>query len=382
MRVAFKYFFNLYFVMQRVVSLSLPVQGSLLRTIHLYNEICNFHIQKALALNTLSKSLLHKELYSKIRQQYTSFPSALIQCARDQAVEMLKGNKNCVHTKKKKTSSIRFDQRTCKVFLESGHLSITTVEGRKKYLLKVPDYFSKYFSWKVKGITLGLREKGRLLLKIIVEGEKVPPSTDTGLLGIDLGLNNFVFMSNGQFLRSTKIRAIKRKYSYLRKRLQSCGTRSAKRKLKRLRGRERRFMRDFNHQLSKQIVALPYGCYALENLKSIRKGRKGKRFNRMRSNWTYYQFRQLLQYKAEDKGKTIMLVDPRYTSQRCCRCGFTKKANRNKDKFKCKKCSLSLPADFNASINISQRGKALIEQAVVNQPNVTIDERQRIRSRC
>ncbi len=369
--------------MQRVISLHLPLYGDLLNTIHLYNEICNLHIAKSLELCTFSKNVLHKALYSEIRNLHPDFPSALIQCSRDQAVEMLKGNKRKPHTKKKRDSSIRFDLRTCKVFLESGQLSISTINGRKKYQLNIPSYFSKYSSWKVKGATLGKKGK-HLVLKVIVEGEKVPnPCNYSDVLGIDLGINTFAFMSNGLFVRSNKIRRVKRKYSYLRRKLQSCGTRSARRKLRRLRGRERRFMRDYNHQLSKQIANLPYGSFALENLKGMCKGRKGKRFNRMRSNWAYYQLRMFLDYKAEDRGKSLLLVDPRHTSQECCNCGYIAKENRNRKKFKCVRCSFSLPADFNASINISRRAERfLAEQAVVNQPKVTIDERQRNRSEC
>jgi putative transposase len=164
-------------------------------------------------------------------------------------------------------------------------------------------------------------------------------------------------MSNGQYLRSNHIRKIKRKYAYLRKRLQSCGTRSAKQKLKKLAGRERRFMHNFNHQISKHIVSLPYAAFALEDLKDIRKNKKGKKFNRMMSNWAYYQFRKMLEYKAEEQGKLVILVDPKYTSQRCCNCSYIAKTNRNKGKFRCGRCQFYLPADLNASINISQRGQ-------------------------
>ena len=366
--------------MQRVISLSLPFNKSLVNTILLYNDICNLHIQKSLELRSLSKSLLHQSLYKYIRDKYPSFSSALIQCARDNAVEILRSNKSQPHTLKKKYSSIRFDLRTCKVFLESGQLSITTIDGRKKFNLDIPSYFSKYFSWKVKGLTLGYK-KGHFLLKVIVEGDRVSPVDNNAVLGIDLGLKNFAVMSNGFFVKSNKLRTIKRKYSYLRRRLQSCGTRSARRKLKRLSERERRFMQDFNHSLSKQVVELDYRCFALEDLKGIRKGRKGKRFNRMRSNWAYYQFRQFLSYKAEDRGKEIILVEPYYTSQQCSSCSYIAKENRNKGQFSCKNCSFSISADLNASINISRKGQNLFEQAVVNQPIVTINERQRIRSR-
>ena len=315
--------------MQRTIDLQIRKHSELSNTIQKYNRIVNQHITKALELKTNSKNKLHKALYKSIREKYPEFPSALIQCARDNAVEMLKGNKYKKHTQKRLDSSIRFDLRTAKVFLESGQLQLTTTNGRKKYNLQIPDYFAQYFDWKVKAVTLGV-EKKCLKLKVIVEGEK-PQPVKGEVLGIDLGIKNFAVLSNGTFIKPNKIRTRKRKYAYLRKGLQSRGTPSAKHALKCLSGRERRFMRDFNHCLSKRIAEMPFGAFALEGLKGIRNGRKGKAFNRLRSNWAYYQFRQFLAYKAESLGKSVVLVDPRYTSQRCSKCGFVAKANRNKE---------------------------------------------------
>ncbi len=359
--------------MQRTIGLQVDKYPELLETIKTYNQIVNEHIIKSFELKTNSKNKLHKSLYKEIRTKYSDFPSALIQCARDNAVEMLKGNKYKQRTQKRIDSSIRFDLRTAKVFLNSRQLQLTTVEGRKKYKINIPSYFAKYSDWKVKAITLGVNKKV-LNLKVIVDGKLTEKSINKNVLGIDLGIKNFAVLSDGIFIKPSKIRAVKRNYAYLRKRLQSLGTRSAKRKLKALSGRERRFQRDFNHCLSKEIVNMNYGAFALEGLKGIRNGRKGKIFNRMRSNWAYFQFRQFLTYKAENIGKNVILVDPRYTSQRCSKCAFIDKSNRNKGSFNCVSCSFHNSADLNASMNISQIGKILFEQALVNEPIVMIND--------
>ena len=145
--------------MQRVISLILPKHEELIRTIKLYNQIVNYHLSKALEFKTISKKKLHLICYSMIRKKYSEFPSALIQCARDNAVEMLKGNKFSLGTKKRLNSSIRFDLRTFKMLLYSGTLNLTTIEGRKKYRIRIPEYFQKYKDWFVKGCTLGIDKK-------------------------------------------------------------------------------------------------------------------------------------------------------------------------------------------------------------------------------
>ena len=359
--------------MQRVVSLNIPITNEILETIKQYNTISNLHIKKCFELKTNSKNKLHKALYREVRKQFPKFPSALIQCARDNAVEMLKGDKYKRKTTKNLLSSIRYDLRTSKVFLESGEIQLTTIESRKKYSIKVPEYFHKYFSWKVKGVVIGIHRKV-CRVKVVVENGIVEPSNNKEVLGIDLGIKNFVVCSDYTIVKANEIRGIKRRYAYTRQKLQVIGTRSAKRKLKRLSGRERRFMADYNHCLSKQIAEKPFGLFAMEDLKNIRKGRKGKKFNRMRSNWAYYQFRQFLTYKAEDRGKTIIPIDPRFTSLRCSRCGFVDSSNRNKGFFHCKSCGFSHNADLNASFNIFQLGKALLDRLLVNQPIATANE--------
>jgi len=105
--------------MQRTISLKIERSPELLETISVYNKIVNLHIKESFVLKTNSKKKLHNSLYKKIRNDFPTFPSALIQCARDNCVEMLKGNKYKEHTIKKEISSIRFDLRTIKVFLDS-----------------------------------------------------------------------------------------------------------------------------------------------------------------------------------------------------------------------------------------------------------------------
>lgn len=359
------------FGMQRTISLTLPKYPELCDTIQEYNVIANEHISACFALETLSKVRLHHRIYHHVRAHHPQFPSGLIQCARDNAVEMLRGNRLNPYTRKRLDSSIRFDCRTLKFFMDSGELQLTTIAGRKKYRVPVPDYFKKYSSWKVQAATVGIQKKF-LTLKIIVEGNLPTRIHNVDVLGIDLGIKEFAALSDGQLISAKKIHRVTRKYAYLRRELQAKGTRSAKKKLRTLSGRERRFQRHFTHSLTRYIADLPYCAFALENLKGIRTGRKGRVFNRRRSTWAYYQFRKVLEYKALEQGKMLLLVDPRYTSQTCSNCLSVDKANRKGSVFRCRECNFVSHADYNASQNISRRGcQIFFGQAVVNQPNIS-----------
>jgi len=84
--------------------------------------------------------------------------------------------------------------------------------------------------------------------------------------------------------------------------------------------------------------------------------RRSHDFNRKLNNWSFYELEQFIRYKAENLGKQVILVDARYTSQKCSVCGHVYKGNRNGSQFKCRSCGFELHADLNASRNIAQAG--------------------------
>ena len=94
----------------------------------------------------------------------------------------------------------------------------------------------------------------------------------------------------------------------------------------------------------------------MENLQNV-KGGENEKFLR---DWTYFDLRQKIQYKAEEAGIEFRIVDPRYTSQRCSQCGHIDKNNRPKWEkgqafFACTNCGFSANADYNASLNLATK---------------------------
>ncbi len=109
-----------------------------------------------------------------------------------------------------------------------------------------------------------------------------------------------------------------------------------------------------NHVIAKKIVNLPYDVFVLEDLKSSKMRNKGngRKFNRKLGNWSLYQLKKFIEYKAEELGKIVMYADPKYTSQRCSKYAYIDKNNRKGLTFKCKQCGFEIHADLNASRNI------------------------------
>ena len=165
------------------------------------------------------------------------------------------------------------------------------------------------------------------------------------------------------FISGKHVLHIRRKYAKLRAQLQSKGTKSAKRRLKKIGNRENRWMRDINHCISKTLVQ-QYGkntLFVLEDLTNVtfettKKRRKENRYEH--NSWSFYQLEQFLAYKAELNHSKVIEVSAQYTSQRCPRCGRINKDNRDHDMhlYKCDRCGYSTNDDRLAAINIQYLG--------------------------
>ena len=90
--------------------------------------------------------------------------------------------------------------------------------------------------------------------------------------------------------------------------------------------------------ISKQIVSLPYDVFVLEALEpaKMKRTEKGKKFRKKLGFWSPTELQNFIEYKAEDLGKTVIYVNPKHTSQKCSRCGYINKRNRDGAEFKCK----------------------------------------------
>ena len=142
------------------------------------------------------------------------------------------------------------------------------------------------------------------------------------------------------------------KYSSIRRPLQKQGK---YKKVKQIKDRESRIVRDLNHKISKKIVEIAKennSGIKLEDLTGIRNNKKHTRsFNYSLNSWSFYQLQMFIEYKAKLQGVEVVYIDPHYTSKRCSICGQI--GNRNGKSFKCS-CGHVDHADVNAAFNIGQ----------------------------
>jgi IS605 OrfB family transposase len=256
-------------------------------------------------------------------------------------------------------------------YLKHGKVSLATINGRVKATFSIPEYYKDYITWDVRSSTLKYDRRTDIFFLNITLRKTSPETSGNKVLGIDRGIVNIAVCSNNVFFNGKQIKNVRGKYAFLRKKLQSTGTKSSKRLLRKLSRKENGFVKDINHCISKTIVNMPFDIFALEDLTSIRvQSRKGKEFNRKLNNWAFYQLAQFLEYKAETLGKSVIYIDPRYSSQKCSKCGDIRKSNRKGNSYHCKACGFGTHSDRNASLNIAQAGISCLSRVSVNNPNV------------
>lgn len=338
----------------------------LLNTLNLYKQAINSPLLYGFQNKIVSGVELHKATYYPVKEQ-TQLPSQLICSARCKATEILKSiktqTKGSFKTKQPSSNqfpAIRYDRNSCTITKE--FVRVSTVNKRIQIPVVQSDWLDKIdFASIQRSAELKYhKSKAFWMLTIYVETKDPEQTKGDKIIGIDRGCKHIAVCSDNTFFDSKHLRNVKGKYKHLRKRLQSKGTKSAKRLLKKLSGKENRFVRDVNHCISKQIVEMPYDIIVLEKLSIKRKKEQGKRFNSILNGWSYYQLEQFIKYKATGEGKRVEFVDARYTSQKCSNCNHIDRSNRYQTSFKCKSCGFQLHADLNASRNIKNNFNATL----------------------
>lgn len=345
-----------------------PQKDKLMRTMVAFNKAANDAAKAGFDNRVFSQPSIHRLVYYAIRDT-RKLPSQLAVRAIGKAVECFKRDKK-VCPKFKPRSAVAYDERIMR-FKGLTRVSLASLDGR----LVIPVVVAGYQEAKLQAaIKTGQADlvyiQGVFYLLLSIQLPNVPAMTAKGILGVDLGVSQIAVDSEGNAYTGADVENCRIKMQRLRSSLQSRGTRSAKRHLKKIRTKESNYRRTLNHQISRRIVNLAkaQNCeIAIEDLKGIRQRTRLVRKNQRAkmTGWSYGQLRQFLTYKAAMAGVSLIVIDPRNTSRTCSKCGHCEKANRkNQAKFECKMCGFQMNADLNAALNIKSKGD-------VNTPIVT-----------
>ncbi len=341
-----------------------------------YSKTIYYISNQGFKSNIRNRYKLHHFTYYKAKDKFNLPSQYIINAIRvaSQTLKSVKANKGNKPIYKE-IIPLDFDKRTFTFSFDK--VRITMPKGRINIPINIPEYYWKYLDWSYQTMKIIYDKKfNRMFLHIILSRDIAIPSNSDGFQGIDVGINNIAVTSNKQFFNSKRTKNIKSKFRYLRSRLQCKGTRASRKLLKKISGREKRFMRQCNHEISKAIVSsVDIGdTIVMEDIKGIRGCRTSKKRRYWLNNWSYYQLRQFIEYKARLHGNRVILVDPRNSSKTCSRCLSLNTIRKGSD-FHCLNCSYHLNADLNASMNLKLLGKFLTTKAsFVTEPYIPNDD--------
>jgi putative transposase len=267
-------------------------------------------------------------------------------------------------------TSIALDVRT--FMYKDGSVGITLVDKRHWFEWKLSREQKKLLEGKhLSFATLSRTRNGQYFLNVAIEIEcdRRYVSKDKAI-GVDLGRKAIAATSTDNQWDGEQLTKTRDRYSKTRANVQSKRSRSSRRLLRRLSGRERRFQQWVNHNISKSIVSeAKKNCAAIsmENLTNIRQSLntkpRTKQERRKTNNWAFYQLRTFIEYKANIAGIPVVFVPPAYTSQTCSSCNHihpdSAKSYRSGKRFVCGHCGANIDADINAARNIAAYGVSI-----------------------
>lgn len=215
----------------------------------------------------------------------------------------------------------------------------------------------------VKSLTISKTLTGKYFVSILVEQKNEYKQTSEGKIGIDLGIKDFVTLSDGtkySFSVSKKTKKLKKLQHYYSKK-QKGSKRKEKLRLRiaKLNEKIANSRRDFQHKLSTKLTN-EYQTICLETLR-VKNMMKNHKLARAIGEASWYSFVNMLQYKGKWKGCDIIQIDQFYPSSKTCSFCNWKKENLklSERSWICPNCGTEHDRDINAAKNILIYGLSL-----------------------
>ena len=207
----------------------------------------------------------------------------------------------------------------------------------------------KYKDWTRKK-TIQLEKMGNSYYCNFFYENEVPEIKGKGIsIGIDVGYKKLLVTSREEYLGKD----LQPLYSKI-----ANAKRGSKNYLKLLKQRDNLLKESINKLDLKDVKTI-----FVEDLKGLKastfnkENKKTTKGFRNKSQYTLYtKVSEILENKCKEQGVQIVKVSPEYTSQTCSRCKIIDKTNRHGEVYICKSCGLEIDADYNAAINILNRG--------------------------
>lgn len=333
-------------------------KNMLLDTIKAVNKNCNTISDIAWGNKVFNQFKIHKLVYRQIKDRSNLSAQVVVRAIAkvNDAYKLDRKTKRVF----KPFGAITYDSRI--LTYKKDIASIWCIGGRQKIPFQC---FNKEYLPYIKGEADLIYRKGKFFLFQCVNIPDVDIKDISEFTGVDFGITSIVETSDGVKHTDNTLNEYREKRQRVRSSIQSKGTRSSRKLLKRLSGREKTHANIVNHTIAKSIITSVKESgkgVAIEDLTGIRftSKRRSKKFKTKLGRWSFGDLRKKLEYKALLNGVKLIVVNPRYTSQTCHSCKHIGK--RTNKVFKCTNtnCEVdAIDADYNASKVIALLGVAI-----------------------
>jgi IS605 OrfB family transposase len=326
--------------------------------------------------------VLHSKVYKNVRKSNPEIPAQVIIRAEHDVLGAYRAAKSNKHKLRKpaekKRLSMQLDKHLYSIPDKSSiRITTPTASRRQTYKLVMYPRLKELMEKYPYRDPLIYENDGKMFIALSFENKPSDKMKQRIALGVDLGIRRSAAMSDGRIIVDKKFNGEKRRLRHLRDTLKSKGTKSARRKLRtKLRRKERNKNKNQTHLIANTILNTNADTIVLENLKSIKRKKHKHQNKRSISQVPLFDLRRVITYKAENQGKTVLLVCPSYTSQRDSVSGKIE-GERRGCRFYSAVNGMVYDADINAAINIAKMSKLPVSQttnltygqARINVPN-------------
>ena len=214
---------------------------------------------------------------------------------------------------------------------------------------------------KIKSATIS-KDGNKYFVSILVEVPFTKYSINpTSIVGLDLGIKNFIVTSNGEKLKN-EVKINEKRLKGLQKWLSRCKPGSKNRykvklKIQRLYLKIRNARKHMIYKLANNILK-ENDIVAVETL-DIKSMYQVHKIAKHLKNLPISEFIRVLKYKSNWLGKKVIEINKYYPSSQCCnRCDYKNEDVKDLSvrKWTCPKCGMIHDRDINASINIMFEG--------------------------
>jgi IS605 OrfB family transposase len=341
--------------------------------------VFNFASKEQFSESKIVPKILHSKVYNNIRKQYPEITSQVIIRSLNECISSYRSVKSNKHKIKKpiekKKLSMRLDKRLYSI-PNKFSIRITTANKRQTFGFTIYPRLKELLEKYPYQDPLIYEDNGNIYICLSFENKQHQQKPRLAI-GVDLGIRRSAATSEGMLIIDKSFNERKRRLRHQKDILKSKGTKSARKKLRHhLRRKEHNQNKNQTHLISNEILKTEADIICLENLKSIKVKKHKYQNKRSISQVPIYELRRVITYKAQNQGKTVLLVCPSYTSQTDCITN-RREGERRGCRFYSKN-GLVYDADINAAINIaklskhpiSQTNRLTYGQAHVNVPNV------------